>query len=148
MIPLWCMTIDCNKTDNNNKELWTWAALRYYAVWKSYWQSMADAVLYIPDLFDRPPCKACHECESLTSIYESTHGKTHGYSTYKSGLHTPSLSHRSGSAIWCQWVLIMGTCHIHHLHDQFWQEDLSLDLRSGNLSLARFQNSACIYIYI
>jgi len=95
--------------------------------------------------------KACHECGSLMGIYGSTHGKTRGYSTHGSKLYIPSLTCGSGSAICHPWVLITGTCHIHRLHDQFWKENLSLDLRSGNrLVLAKFaisRNLPGIYIW-
>jgi len=66
MIPLWRATIDCDKTDN--KGLWTWAALRDPAVWKSHGQSVADATPYIPGSFDRPPR---NPAEKISSGYKA-----------------------------------------------------------------------------
>jgi hypothetical protein len=66
MIPLWRATIDCDKTDD--KELWTWAALRDPAVWKSHGQSVADATPYIPGSFDRPPR---NPAEKISSGYKA-----------------------------------------------------------------------------
>jgi hypothetical protein len=66
IIPLWRATFDCDKTDN--KQLWTWAALRDPAVWKAHGQSVADATSYIPGSFDRPPR---NPAEKISSGYKA-----------------------------------------------------------------------------
>jgi hypothetical protein len=66
LIPLWRATIDCDKTDD--KALWTWAALKDPAVWKSHGQSVADATPYIPGSFDRPPR---NPAEKISSGYKA-----------------------------------------------------------------------------
>jgi len=66
IIPLWRATIDCDKTDD--KESWTWAALKDPAVWKSHGQSVADATPYIPGSFDRPPR---NPAEKISSGYKA-----------------------------------------------------------------------------
>jgi hypothetical protein len=68
IIPLWRATFDCDKTDN--KQLWTWATLRDPAVWKAHGQSVANATLYIPGSFDRPPHNLAEKISSGYKAWE------------------------------------------------------------------------------